>query len=266
MIENVLVDYEKITNIIYGNFYKIINNNEDYKGLKLFVDTEEQFLRREHIEDEEALFIVVKYGEATINYGSCVLPINLVVFGLANNIEKTLKLLNEYTKTFNLNINGDIQQLYNTPHGLSNFGETSNDFRSLFTLSGIILIGNEVVRLSNIIYHDGENEEYLSVLSFDDDATNILNPQPYGNSDGRAKSYSTFQTYTFSITLYNSNFKLIKDVMNVKYGKLSSNTDFIFSFAFSNGIEVNKWKFKYKNAKLISKIGETPIVSLTFSL
>lgn len=265
MIKNVLVDYEKITNIIYGNFYKIINNNENYKNLKLFVDTEEQFLKREHIEDENALFIVVKYGEATINYGSCVLPINLIVFGLANNIEKTLNLLNEYTTAFNLNINGDIQQLYNTPRGISNFGEANNDFRSLFTLSGIILIGNEVVRLSSIVYH-GETDENISVLSFDDDSTNILNPQPYADGDGRAKSYSTFQTYTFSITLYNSDLKLIKDVMSVKYGGLSSNTDFIFSFNFTNGIKVDKWKFKYKNAKLISKIGETPIVSLTFSL
>ena len=268
-MKSVKIDYEKIVNKIFSQFGAIKSTNEEYTDLVVFVDDEQSFIKRGRIENPYAIYIVVKFGEAVINHNSSVAPVTLLVFGIGNNIELTKKFLSEYTATYNLTRDENVEFIFSSPYALSNFNETGYDFRSLFSISGTILIGNiDSVYIDDLQYiNENGDMEKISVLTFNDDTTNNLNPQVYGNSNGRTKSYGSFQTYVFSISLYAVNNSLVRDVMNAKYSnESSSNKEFKFNVKFSNGIGFENWVFKLKNATLVQNLGQIPVFNLTFSL
>lgn len=264
---NTKINYQNITDLIFTEFSTIINNNPKYKDITLFVDNEQEFIHREKIDNPQSLYVVVKFGEATVNFGSSILPITLLVFGLGNKIALTQELLNEFVNSFNLNLSNGIQQIYMSPNAIQHFIEASDDFRSLFSIGGTILIGSNISRLESLIYtNDKGVEESIQVLSYDDETVQNVNPQPYSGTFGKTKSYVNFQTFTFSITTYPIDSNLVNDVMRVKYKEDNINRDFKIDLSFTNGITMKGFSFKLSNSKYINKIGETPIITMTFTL
>lgn len=268
-MEKLKIEYSEIVNKIYSQFYTIRNTNEKYKDMVFFVDDEQSFIKRGDTLNTKALYIVLKFGEATFNKVSSVIPLTFLVFGVGNDLELTREFLNDYVFKFNLSRENGIQFIFSLPYVLSNFNEVGYDFRAMFSISGSLLVGNNSsIYVENIIYTSKSGEKALiDIMDFSDDTTNSLNPQIYGNNFGRQKSYSTFQTYSFNISLYGVDNPLINDIMKSRFENRSSgNDDYVFSIKFNNGAGFDDWTFKLKNVQFIQKLGNIPVFSLSFSL
>lgn len=261
---NVKINHREIVDKIFVQFASIKAIDEKYSNLKFYVDDEQSFIKRGTINDRNSIYIVVKFGEATLNSGSSVAPITLLVFGIGNDIELTQAFLQDYATNYNLARDDKMQFVFSSPYAMANFNETGYDFRALFSISGSILVGNTNSIFIDYIEYKGEK---INIIDFNDDTTNNLNPQVYGNTYGRTKSYATFQSYTFCISIYALDNILARDILDVKYSnKNTSNKEFTFTLKFNNGSGFTNWTFKLKNATFISKMGQLPVFSLTFAL
>lgn len=269
-MENLKVNHNEIVDKIYAQFYQVKNNNEKYDKIVFFVDDEQTFIKRGDAINSRAIYIVLKFGEATFNKVSSVIPLTFLVFGVGNDIELTKDFLTDYTTMFNLSRDGDIQFIFSSPYVLSNFNELGYDFRAMFTISSSLVIGSgNSIYVDYIEYENEKGEkEKLEFIDFTDDTTNMLNPQIYGDNLGRSKSYGTSQSYLFSLSFYSVNNLLIRDVMTHRFSmeESSANKDYIFSISFIGGFGFSKWKFKLKNVNFTSKLGQIPVISIAFTL
>ena len=199
------------------NFAKEISNIE-----KIEVSDEQSFNKKrgESKIEKGAVYIVVRFGAGSINYGSTVAPISLYVIGTANKVKPTQLLLGVFasawtTKNLSQGLDGEIShalQVWNTPEIITNFNEVDIDFKNLFRLTGNIVIGASAIRMGTLTYifevYNEEQEgfvtlsETVNIMSFQDGYRAVLDPQPFGNTKGFAKSEVDFSTYTFSISTY----------------------------------------------------------------
>lgn len=256
----VTVDYKKITNTFRGMFGKIAQN---YKDLKWSLDDEQAFLKQNVFAEDCSLFIVIQYGQASISLNSYVLEANFLVLGAANEIETARSFLTEFASTYNLTKIEDITLVVNTPTISSNFNETGNEYRSLYTMQSVLVGGSDMLSFGSLMYGDEE----ILLLSFQDSTTNNLAPQVYGDSNGRTRSYTVSQTYTFTISTYSLNSQLVKDINDVKYGDKSlEDKKFKLSLKLSNNQGFTNWEFHLVNATFSHSLGNVPSISLTFSL
>lgn len=282
-MENVTVPYRLLQELIEAQFLAIKNgaHKEDYASINFVVADEQMFAKLKN-KSPNTVYIVVRYGKASINFGQATLPLELAVLGMQNEIEKTKDFLNEYVNTYNLLSQNDVTQLYMTPNVSLNFNEVYNGFRTLFSITATFIIGDNTIRLNKLEYvyiKDGkEVREDIGVISFNDITENNLNPQPYPDTYGRARSYGNFQAFAFSITTYaDASKQFIQDIMRMKYDFNSNhqNDTFHFEFTFDNfnlngqgvpqPVGQNK-VFKCKSADFNQKIGEIPAFVMSFSL
>jgi hypothetical protein len=235
----------------------------------------------------KTIYIVVRFSPAAINFGQATLPLELAVIGVENEIRNTQNFLNEFVSTFNLNSDNNITQLYMTPRASLNFNEVYSGFRTLFSVTGTWIIGDNTIRMSSLLFYplggiDGEVPEVIPVIAYNDTTENSLNPQPYPNTHGRTKSYGSFQTFAFSIVLYpDGGKKMIQKLFKLKFDVTSShqNDSFVFQLRFDNmdldyentnphtPKDVTEiWTYKCKNVDFEQKIGEIPALAVTFTL
>lgn len=263
------LDYESITSTLRGIFTRLRDNEEKFQGLRFSLDDEQAFLKNEALDTDTDLFIVVQYGEASTSLDSCVLALTFTVLGLQNEITLARDFLSCFATRNNLKEIGEgITLNVNTPNVSSNFNEAGNGYRSLCTMQGLLIIGVGMANFGTLTYIDDDGEEHMiPVLNFQDNATNNLAPQVYGNTYGRTASYAVSQTYTFTISTYSIDNALIRKVNDIKYGNASKeNTDFKFTLALSNGQGFAKRAFKLSNATYAHSIGNIDGVGLTFTL
>ena len=197
-----------------------------------FVKKDKEVTKKE-IKDGK-VYIVVRFGRGAINYGSTVTPITLLVLGTANRIAPTQLLLSVFSSTWTIkNLcqgmkdseqnsleSTDILQVWNTPEPVANFNEVYDGFRSLFEVSGNIVVGPSAIRVGTLTYYYGENfasSETINIMSFQDSFHSSLDSQPFGNTFGFVQSEVNFSTYTFSISTYLLNtMQLSKDVLAIR--------------------------------------------------
>ena len=164
------------------------------------------------------VYVVVKFGAGPINYGSTVAPISLTCLGTANKVKPVQLLLSVFASTWttkNLKADEDTElddmiQVWSTPEVISNFNVFENNFRNLYKLGGNVLFGISAVRLGTLTYYWTENEggaevekhEEISIMSFQDGYRSSLDPQPFGDTGGFAKSEVNFSTYSFTVSTY----------------------------------------------------------------
>ena len=265
-MNNTEINFSEIIEKIYIQLNQVKGLDERFETINFYVDDEQTFIKRENNYDVKSLYIVLKYGEATLNYGSSVIPLTLLIFGVGDKFELTKEFLNKFVSMFNLIKDGQYQYIYSSPYVLSNFNEVGYSFRSLFTINCSVLIKNKgLYYIEKILYEDEE----VDVLDFKDDLMIQLNSQPYSNTNGETKSYASMGTYTFSIMLYGVDSKLINDCLDLKYQYTDINKDFMFTIKLKStsssykGFE-NK-AFKLKNFHYEENIGKTPVCSLTFT-
>ena len=227
-MNEVIINYAHIVEII-GEQLQVVwdalkETNPDLigavKGIE--VSDEQSFNKKQ---DEQKLeqgfvYIVVRFGAGSINYGSSVTPISLYVLGTANKVKPTQLLLSVFASSWTTkNLGQDLEvvdnsmlQVWNTPEVVTNFNEIYADFRNLFRLTGNIVVGPAAVRVGELTYYYDEyntqtsawveKEEKVSIMSFSDGFRSSLDTQPFGNTFGFAQSEVNFSTYTFAISTY----------------------------------------------------------------
>lgn len=262
------LDYSKITSELRGMMTRIKNKYEEFSALSFSLDDEQSFLKSNALNSDNDLFLVAQYGEASTSLGSCVLALTITALGTANELSAARDFLARFATDYNLKTVNELTLNINTPSVSSNFNEAGNGYRSLCTVSALLLFSQETINFGKVTYTDDDgNEAEIPVLNFQDQMQNSLAPQVYGNTNGRTKSYAISQTYTFTIVTYSINNALIRKVNEVKYGDGGHENDvFVFTFALSNGQGFKKWKFHLSNATYAYSIGNIDGINLTFTL
>lgn len=133
---------EKILNTLTTQFADVINASIDYyKGYDVEI-ADEQYYNKSVKNVPGRIYIVVKFGEATLNFGQIVFPITIQAISEQDKLDVCYTLLFEFANKYNINWNKDktIGQFYNAPYVLSNFNEIFEGFRSLLYVSGTFLM------------------------------------------------------------------------------------------------------------------------------
>ena len=287
MANNVVIPYELIIELIKEQFADIKENSENDYSLVNFVVSNEQMFMRIKDKNPKTIYIVVRFSPAAINFGQATLPLELSVLGEANNIKTTQNFLNEFVSKYNLNSTESITQLYMTPRAALNFNETYNEFRTLFSVTGTWIIGDNTIRMAELSYYplggvSGETPEIIPIIAYVDITENSLNPQPYPDTHGRTKSYGSFQTFAFTLTLYpDGSKKFIQKIFKMKFDTSSShqNDSFAIKLKFANmDLDFENtsthtprntteiWTYKCRSVEYVQKIGEIPVINVSMSL
>lgn len=286
-----IIEEAKAGDAFYLEIYKNVKNCE------IFVDNEQSFIKSRNIKDN-GIYVVVKFGSASTNFGSSICPITLNILGTENAIKPAQMFFSAFCARWNLQTLVDdntSNQIWVTPSDVFNFNVVNNGFRTLFSVSGTLILGRSTVRLGSLryVFGPGENDyEDIDFISFQDNFSNSLAPQPFGNTCGFTKSEANFSTYSFSISTYLLNTQLVADCMAVKgfrkrlNGQYTStkkpNDKFELYLTFTNGFtnffeEESKDEsdpvkgndffkyFKCSSVSISEKIGEIPTISLGFT-
>ena len=310
-ISNTKISYPKIIDHISNQINilarEIKNGTDEYStelasyvnGLTFFVSDEQAFVKLKDVKDN-GVYIVVKFGSASTNFGNSICPVNLIVFGTKNKIKPAQMFFSAFCSRWSLQpLSGSEEeqskQLWVTPQVSSNFNEVNEGFRSLFNVSGTLVIAQSMVKIGSLYYKWGPNEadvEKIDFLAFQDNFSNALAPQPFGNTFGYAKSETNFSTYSFSISTYLLDTHLTADAMAIK-GFRNRNNGLIGSvkepndiweiyIEFSNGFTNKKvsfddyssdeirrsdffQKFKCASVSFGEKIGDIDTLNIAFS-
>lgn len=180
-MKNIVVNYELLINLVSQELDIIQKSKEEFKNIKFVVCNEQMQIKKEDI-DYDVLYIVLKFNQSSISFGKAVVPFSISVCGLNNEIELTQEFLNTFVNEYNRVQVTDINQIYLTPFVNSNFNYIFNGMRSLLTVTGTFLIGDNTVTLKKLIYHygTGDNDyEEIEILGYSEVYENSLAPQPY---------------------------------------------------------------------------------------
>ena len=261
-----MINYSELTNLIAGQFKQIDNN--------LVICDEQMFFKNQRL-DPNTMYVVISYGQTSINLNKADLPLSITIVGNENEIEKTQLILDTYCSTFNNTLlNNVIPQYYTTAESQENFIEVGKGFRSAFAIEGLLLVSDNFITISKVKfkYGEGENEyEEFKVTSYNDNCENSLNPQDYPDKN-KISSYGTFQTLSFAITGYpNGDSHLIQKLILWKWDLTvnHSNDTFLFMPIFDNlpaDFQLDYIPFKCLSFSYNSVIEEFPVISATFSM
>lgn len=282
MENNVVINYAEILALLEAQFAAIkASDTTTFGKLNIVVGDEQAFIKDQD-KTPDSVYIVVKFGQASINFGQSVLPITIQVMGTHNKIRTTQNLLNKFASTYNRTEVSGVQQLYMTPTANLNFSEVFTGFRTIFSLFCTFVISNgTLIKVQKIEYSYSTTEsgktvtktETIDVIHFSDQTQNSLDSNPYPDNNGRAKSYGAFQTSAFSIVTYPDGSKqFFKDIFKWKYDNTRShqNDTFSMKIVFSNcGMTENEfatWNYKCHSANFEQVIGENPTITISFAL
>lgn len=180
------------------------------------VTDEQSFIKKEkdNLLRNGSIYIAVRFGSGSINYGSSLTPISLYCIGTANKVKPVQLLLSVFasewtTKNLGQGLESesrDMLQVWNTPEVTMNFNETYSEFRNLYRLTGNIVAGKSAVRVGTLKYYYMKNGtkvfDFINVMSFRDGYRASMDSQPFGDTHGFVKSEVNFSTYTFSVSTY----------------------------------------------------------------
>lgn len=192
--------------------------------------SDEQYFRKQENDRKlrrGTVYLVVRFSSGSINFASSVTPISIYSLGVANQVKPVQVLLGTFasywtTKQLGEGLDGasdNMLQAWNTPEVISNFNVVDDDFRSLYRVTGNIVIGPNAVRLGTLTYYWGTGEgqyETVPIMAFHDNYHASLDSQPFGNTNGFVQSEANFATYTFSISTYLLDNHLTKDILAIR--------------------------------------------------
>lgn len=133
---------DDILHTISNQLADIINNDYDYYNGYPIEVVDEQLFNKIEKNIPGKIYIVIKFLEATLNFGQIVFPITIQAMSEQDKLDVCYTLLFEFANKYNLKWTDDKQigQFYNAPYVLSNFNEVFEGFRSLLYVSGTFLI------------------------------------------------------------------------------------------------------------------------------
>ena len=263
--EDVKKEVSKVTAVV-------VSNTQTFKSL------EDEVIRR----NKGTVWVVVSFGSGTSNYGARAFPTTLSIFGFPNSILPTQYILTSFVSTYTTKMLGDDNssvQVWNTPSVFSNFSEVGDHFRSIFSVSGVVVLGTNTVKLGSLTYYYDDSDptkyETIDFMQFNTEYRASPSPQPFGNTEGFTKTSINFSSDTFTISTYLLNTQLIADAMNVKGLSQSLTGDnvktstkqpndwFKIIFTFTNGFTNATSEEIFQNWKLVSFSIDQPLGDIT---
>ena len=290
-----MIDVKQILTILQNQFVNVmLRDTSFYSKYKIVLSNEQQFVKQED-RQPNTIYLVVRFSDATLNYGQAVLPLSIRAIAEQNNIECCQKLLLDFVQDFNLqeplltdaeghtNVdlgNNFLRQIYTSPSVITNFGEIYSGFRSLFTVAGTFLIGEnsnpiESIIVPDIIIDDTQTPPVLYELKFlkaNLDYSAQLDSQAFYTTGNITKSIGQTATISLSIFCYVLDDDFYKKVTNVIFEKYTSegapddvDTSFTFTLTLKNSTTYANQVFKLVNASFTQSVGELPQISMTFA-
>lgn len=259
-------DYGALTRDIADGIYSAQATEPSLKGVRVYVTEERSFVGESVKGNPDTVFVVVKYGDSSLNQGQPIIPVTLTVFGEPGTLDKARTLLSAFAKGNNLRRSGGILQQWSLPRIDMPFVDTGIGIRTLFTMEGIFTfagdIGNQVTILA-FVGDDGVETE-VSIVSFTESFHNSLRPQPLSDGSGRTESRSAFGTYSFGISANLTKNAFFSRLLDVKDGRKGPDTAFRIRIGFLDGTEKDG-TYRLSQFSGRQEIGGTYTVTATFA-
>lgn len=209
-----IIDNNEVINIIKNSLLETMDENYYYyKDYNVILAKEQEFIKLKQAKPN-AIYIVIKFGSASINFSQTVLPITLTAMSEQNKLDVCQKLLSDFVNKYNLETNEDstIRQIYELPVVTSNFNKVFEGFRSILFVNGYFVISKnanfyELESAKNDISYT-YNEEYINNFSIENDKFLI----GINNEEG---TYSF--TYSYG-SWYVNGFETNLEEIKTKYG------------------------------------------------
>lgn len=234
-----LIEHNEVINIIRNSLLEIMDNDYYYyKDYNVILAKEQEFIKLKQAKPN-SIYIVIKFGSASINFSQTVLPITLTAMSEQNKLDVCQKLLSDFVNKYNLETNEDstIRQIYELPVVTSNFNKVFEGFRSILFVNGYFVISKNAnfyeleSAKDDIIYT--YNEEYINKFSIENDKFLI----GVNNKEG---TYSfTYGYGSWYVNGFETNFEEIKTkygiTFNLKVGaSMLPNSKELFRVVYDN--------------------------------
>lgn len=270
------IDYDQVLDILSQDFYEIIQNDESglYENLQLKISSERMFIKKKPGElENDTIYIVVKFSPASVTFGQTVLPITIVALAENNGKDTCWRLFQDFAAVFNLEQTGDVKQYYESPSVSSNFDEAFTGFKSVLSMSGLMVISKDanpfdIYYLYNEEVNGVVTEQSVKIESLQNDFDLNLqtDPQPFYSENNFTKSIVKFGTITVNIVTYLlKNNKFLDDALKIAIHKKTTgdvNKTFKLRLEWASGdVLEDNFKIAHYGAKQVLK--ELPVVTIT---
>lgn len=272
-----MINEDEILNLIGTQIQSVLDSNQEYfSGYNFTITNELQYVKDKRKNETQlknnpkAIFIVVKFLPATLNYGQTLMPVVFNVIGEKNKLDTCYRLLIEYAEKYNLAFNedGTIKQYYSSPTVLSNFNEIGDGYRSLITLSGTFQISensNDFTLYYKYLDDDVLKTYEVPAISLNGSFDVQLESQAFYDVSDTTTSVGKVGTMVLNCTCYLTDTVLVNQCLKIATKVLGVNTSFTFDLKFKNGLEIENATFKMANFTFEKSIGNLPVCTITFT-
>lgn len=271
--DNIVINYEEILFMLKNKFVEVMEENYDYyKDYDLVIANEQEFVKNKDV-DHHKIYIVISFGTTDVIYGQTALSLTLKIMSEENKLDVAQNLLTSFSTKYNLKWDEEsmIYQVWQTPSINSNFNLVYAGFRSILTMSGMLLIGkNAIPNMLEFNYTD-KGWDMINIITFSENFINQLDTQPYFNSENFTRSKAKFGTLSITITMYLVNDELITRALKIAYRKISNDTTFNIRIKhlpekdFTDDLSFED-NFKLINLSTERVLDDFQIISLSFML
>lgn len=170
-----LLEHDDVLNMIKNSLMQVMDEDYYYyKDYKVVLAKEQEFIKLKQAEPK-TIYIVIKFGSASINFSQTVLPVTLTAMSEQNKLDMCHKLLSDFVNKYNLSTNEDstIRQVYELPVVTSNFNKVFEGFRSVLFVNGYFVISKDALFYSlqsckKDLYVE-YNTDYINDVKIDND-------------------------------------------------------------------------------------------------
>ena len=151
------INYEEIKGIVKNNLLEVMEENYNFfKDYNIEVELEQHFLKNTKV-NPKTIYIVIRFGQASVSFGQTVLPVSIIALTEENKINICQKLFMDFSHKFNLKKNEDstIQQIYESPEVTTNFEYLFAGIRSLVMVSGLFVLSKNANFFTYYYLKDG---------------------------------------------------------------------------------------------------------------
>lgn len=262
---NVSIDYLSIEQMIEGQLIAARNSDVKYEDLRIIVENERQFTIDKR-RTEKTIYVVINYGEASVNFGQSVLPMSFKVITERNTFERAREILMAFATTYNMTRNGSCLQIYTTPRMINAFQDVADGWRATLVMDSTFIIGSGKTNSIEALYLIVDKFKFpVEMLDYRETYGNDLRPQVYPDNGGYGKSISGFATFAFSVTTYYTTSKLCELLDAQRYQDNKENTGYRFEIVTKQGNSITR-DYKCAGISLSQKIGENATITATFTL
>ena len=261
------INDDAIKNFIAGQFAQLLDENEEYfSDFSISLTDTRQFATIDKLEPNR-IYLILKFGSATIEFGQANIPITIEAISESNSISACKDLLYGYVAKYNLaeNFDSSFRQYYTSPEQNSLFEEVYEGFRATFSVAGTLLISEDANPMK-IEYKIGENE-YEEIENFDyTTSLNIsVDPRvPYGN-DNFSESVGQYGTQTLGFMMYLTTSNFSKKIIEAYMRESSVDEDYVLKISFPNIDKEKEFTFKLVDLTIKKDLKSHPIANVTFS-